>query len=426
MHEVKSLGTEHLQLLMEAGRLLCSSLDLDHVLEALMDQVIQGIQAERAFVMLREPETGEWRFRTARALDRQTIEGEDFKISRGIVDRVAREGVPVLTNDAMQDSRFWEQTSVGLYNLRSILCVPLLLKGEVQGVLYTDNRMESAVFHQQDRDLLVAIAAQAAIALENAMLYEELRRVHETSMEKARRELADTQAQLLQSSKMAAVGELAAGVAHEINNPLGAIALNVSALRRQLSDPGLGQVLDIMETAIKRCRHTIDRLLRFSRTAQGAPPEEVDIPALLRDCLALIEPNLRRAGILAELRTEPGLIARCQPNEIGQVVLNLLVNARDALESQTGERRILVQARQVGGRAVLSVADNGPGMEPAVQERAFEPFFTTKPVGKGVGLGLSISYRIVRDQGGDLQVRSRPGEGAEFTVSLPGAHQDPG
>lgn len=418
--DTETFDREHLALLLRIGRILSSSLDIDRVLEALMDQVVAGIEAERGFIMLRG-EDGGWKFRTARALDQQTVEGEDFTISRGIVLRVAEEGVPVLTSDAMQDARFHQQTSVGLYNLRSILCVPLSVQGRVQGVIYTDNRMEAGAFTAADRELLVAIAAQAAIALENAMLYEHLKEVHETSMDRARRELAQTQAQLIQTSKLAAVGQLAAGVAHEINNPLGAIALNLSGLKRALGDPALTRRLELMERALDRCRGIIERLLRFAHHAPAGAWDEVNLQEVLAESVGLLEPELKRLEIEVRVDCRPELAVLGDAGELSQLVLNLLLNARDALAAREQGRQILLRAWAEGEQVFLAIKDNGQGMDAEVQQRIFEPFFTTKEVGQGVGLGLSVSYRIVANLGGTIRVDSSPGQGATFLVGLPAA-----
>jgi C4-dicarboxylate-specific signal transduction histidine kinase len=407
-------------LLLRASSLLGSSLDVQEVLDTLMAQAVEVLGAERGFVMLRDDENAEWQFRSARALDADSIAAEDFRISRSVADRVAREGVSVLTSDAQQDARFNQQASIGLYNLRSILCVPLLIAQRVLGVLYLDNRLASDAFDRESRVLLEALASQAAAALENALLYEKLRKLHETSMEAARRELAATQAQLLHASKMAAVGQLAAGVAHEINNPLGAISLQLSGMRKQLGEHPAVPRLQVCETALERCKGIIQRLLRFAvpspqLTGECAASELID------STLLLLEPDLRRCEIQVQRQCEPGVRMHGQPSELGQLLLNLLLNARDALLTRPAERRLWVRARRAAEHAVLEVVDNGPGLAAEVQARMFEPFFTTKPVGEGVGLGLSICYQIVAQHGGTIQADSKPGEGTKFVVTLPHA-----
>jgi serine phosphatase RsbU (regulator of sigma subunit) len=148
-----------------------SSLDLDEVLNRVIDEVIAAIGAERGFVMLVGPD-GELGFRVARGLDQTTIEEPEFQISRGVVERVAREGLPILTSDAQEDRRISTRASVMNLKLRSILCVPLHIRDVTIGVIYTDNRLKTGAFSQDDLDLLSAIASSAAIAIENARLYQ--------------------------------------------------------------------------------------------------------------------------------------------------------------------------------------------------------------------------------------------------------------
>ena len=162
---------DRLELLYRISQSFNSTLELDRVLEAVIDGVISATRAERGFLMLIE-EDGSLSLRTARGMERQTIEQKDFIISRGVVDRVAAEGIPLLTSNAQRDERLDNRASVRLYGLRSILCVPMRLKGRTTGLIYVDNRLQNGVFTAEDLDLTVSIASSAAIAVENARLYQ--------------------------------------------------------------------------------------------------------------------------------------------------------------------------------------------------------------------------------------------------------------
>ncbi len=151
-----------------------SSLDLAEVLNEVMDQIIRLTEAERAFLMLVDPETGELEFRAARNMDRETITASSFEISRSIVKQVATSGEPIVTTNAQMDPRFKAQESVIGYNLRSILCAPLRAHGRVTGVIYADNRIRAGLFSDRDRDLLTTFAGQAAVRIENARLFERI------------------------------------------------------------------------------------------------------------------------------------------------------------------------------------------------------------------------------------------------------------
>jgi adenylate cyclase len=158
--------------LYEVSQVVNSTLDLSEVLNIVMDTIISLTEAERGFLMLLNEETGELDFKVARNMDRETLEGSSFEISRTIVNRVRAEGEPILTTNAQADPRFSAQASVVSYSLRSILCVPLKVRDKITGVIYSDNRIKAGLFTERDRDLLAAFADQAAMAIENARLFE--------------------------------------------------------------------------------------------------------------------------------------------------------------------------------------------------------------------------------------------------------------
>jgi serine phosphatase RsbU (regulator of sigma subunit) len=164
-------SSDRLALLYRLSQTFNSSLDLDEVLNRVMDEVIAATRAERGFVMLCEAD-GRLVFRVARGMDREKIDDPQFQISRSVVERVAREGQPILTSNAQKDARFSMRQSVMSLGLRSILCAPLKIKDQVSGVVYVDNRLKVGIFTQADLELLSAIASSAAIAIENARLYQ--------------------------------------------------------------------------------------------------------------------------------------------------------------------------------------------------------------------------------------------------------------
>ena len=416
--ENENLEREHLELLVRASRIISSSLDLQQVLDTLMDQAVEVLGAERGLILIQAPSTGQLMPRSARSLDVETIVSDGFRFSRGVVDEVIRTGKPLLTSDALEDERFKESASVNLYSLRSVLCVPLR-SGKQQGVIYLDNRLTRGAFGESEQSLLEAIAGQAAVAMENAILYEELREMHEASMERARKELAETQAQLFQSSKMAAVGQLAAGVAHEINNPLGAISLNISSLTKATQDPEALRKLNGVLQATERCRNIVLRLLTFSRP-QASLEEVVDLAETLSNTLELVAGDLGRFSIQVQSQLDKGCYILGDPTELAQVALNFILNARDALaEVERPEGRRLEVRCRPGDPVVVEFQDNGRGMSEEVKARIFEPFYTTKPVGKGVGLGLSIVYQILNRHGAKVSVQSQSGQGTTFSIQLP-------
>lgn len=227
------------------------------------------------------------------------------------------------------------------------------------------------------------------------------------------------EASLAQAEKLAAIGQLAAGVAHEINNPLTAVIANAQLLQRALGDKDkdLSEMALMIQQAGERAAGVVGELLDLSRQ-ERIDVAPVDVNATLRKALALAQPRLTASGIRLELTPQSGLPAvDANADRLTGVWLNLLINALDAIEGEGGVIR--VATRLDGSQVLVTVSDNGPGIQPEQLGRVFEPFFTTKDPGRGTGLGLSISHRVIRQTGGDIRAESQPGVGTTFMVVLP-------
>jgi PAS domain S-box-containing protein len=240
------------------------------------------------------------------------------------------------------------------------------------------------------------------------------------------------ESQILRSQKLAAVGLLAAGIAHEINNPLsGVVGYSQLLLERPLSTDVREKVEKIAQSG-ERCRKIVEGVLLFSRKQDGRERRIVDLRALLDRVLSIGEYQWRMHNIrILREQDEPACVF-ADADQIEQVVLNLLSNAVDAMP-RGGSIRLRLTALPAGGSggqggaggAKLTISDEGHGIPREIQARIFDPFFSTKEIGKGTGLGLAISYGIVQDHGGDIVVESAPGQGATFTVLLPSAPPGP-
>jgi signal transduction histidine kinase/CheY-like chemotaxis protein len=244
-----------------------------------------------------------------------------------------------------------------------------------------------------------------------------LRDVTERRQEQEKREQLEARARL--ASHLASIGEMASGIAHEINNPLTAV-IGYSQLLGELELPGEAQeaVRQILQGSA-RVAGIVQRLLTFAR--QRKPQRTaVDMNEVIRSTLALRDYALRTGNIRATLRLDPALprtIADAQ--QMQQVLLNLIVNAEMAMASTHGKGQLLIASGQQGREILITVQDDGPGVPREIQQRIFDPFFTTREVGKGTGLGLSICHGIVSEHGGRIWVQSEPGGGARFTVAVP-------
>jgi C4-dicarboxylate-specific signal transduction histidine kinase len=248
-------------------------------------------------------------------------------------------------------------------------------------------------------------------------------------MERREQELRDKQEQLVQAGKLATLGELTTGVAHELNNPLNNIGLYVGNVIDRLrvgeieTEPLVGDLEKAMEQ-IRKATEIISHLRTFGRAARVSIVQ-VDVDDVIERSLLLVQEQLRLRGIGVELELCPDeLLVLANPIQLEQVFINLLTNARDALADST-RKTIRIASSRDEERIRIAFSDTGPGIPRDLQQRIFDPFFTTKEVGAGTGLGLSITYSILKEYGGDISVASRPGEGARFVIELPFAGEPP-
>ena len=248
-----------------------------------------------------------------------------------------------------------------------------------------------------------------------------LRGVMAGALRQTQSKLSEAEQQLVQAAKLASLGTLSAGVAHELNQPIAIIR----GITQQLQDePGLSADvladLQLVEGQTGRMVKIVNHLRSFSRVG-GPQRDALDVDEVIENCFTLIGAQLKTHDIAVVLDLDAGAaVVRGDANELEQVFLNLITNARDVLEGRP-EPRLTIRSRQDGGRVTLEFRDNGPGVPAAIADRIFDPFFTTKEVGRGTGLGLSISHGIVEKHGGTLEARSDGG--AVFTITLPAAER---
>ena len=235
----------------------------------------------------------------------------------------------------------------------------------------------------------------------------------------AEAEIARQREHLHQREKLAAMGSLLAGVAHELNNPLSIVVGRATMLQEEAADEGTRSIADKIRAAAERCARIVKTFLSMAR--QRKPEQSaVQINAVLDDCVEMLGYGLRTAGITVEKRFAPNLPSISgNADQLHQVFLNLIVNAQQAMESQPAPRRLCITSDRQGERVRILIADNGPGISPAIRSRIFDPYFTTKPPGGGTGVGLAVSLGIVESHSGSLTVDCPPEGGAVFQVLLP-------
>ncbi len=342
------------------------------------------------------------------------------------------------------DAATHEAVRAALTTLGAQVALPLRLRGELVGILSAGAKHTGLFYTAGDAEFLRALAQQAAIALENARTYEALAllnarledRVRERTaqLEEANRELAQAygelkraETRLVHSEKMASLGRLVAGVAHEINNPVSFISTSVAPLTRRLQQAAARvpphrrgalreaeELAGIMARGAARTAAIVKDLRSFSRLGE-ATRKAVDLHEGLEVTLRLLEPRWReRIAVHRDYGSLP--LVECDPGQLNQVFMNLLANACDAI---AGTGHIWITTRADGDTVSVAIRDDGAGIPPDVLGRVFDPFFTTKDVGGGTGLGLAVSHAVVAAHGGRIEVESGPSAGSTFRVTLP-------
>jgi signal transduction histidine kinase len=425
-----------LSTLTEVAAALCSTLRLRELLAAMMARVREVMDAEACSVMLLDESTRTLRWEVAPGEGAGRLETLTVALGEGISGRVAATGQAIRIADAYADPRWdgrrYDEAS-GL-RTRSILCVPLRTRERVVGVVQVLNR-RGGPFTDDDQRLLEALAGMGGVAVENARLYESLeQKVEERTAELSRtlRELRETQTQLVQSEKMAALGNLVAGVAHEINTPLGAVTSNTDLVGRALgrlreTETGsdarryverAAAAVDVSREACGRIAHIVKSLRNFTRLDE-AERKPADLHEGLESTLTLAAHVMKNR---VAVRREYGILppVDCHANQINQVFLNVLVNAAQAIDGPgTITIRTRCEERPTARMAVVEIEDTGRGIAPEHIAKIFDPGFTTKGVGVGTGLGLAICYRIVAAHRGTIAVDSAVGVGSTFRILLP-------
>ncbi|PPT05037.1 two-component sensor histidine kinase [Geitlerinema sp. FC II] len=467
--------------LLKATRAIVSEIVLDKFLATLLRIAIENAGASKGCLLLPiDPNASEERsfvIEAEASIDDEEVtvlqaKPPEGRVPLSAIHYVDRTGSDAIVNEVSQDSRFANDSYVTHYDVQSLLGMPILHSGKLIGILYLENTLIANAFTPSRIELLRVLSAQAAIALDNALLYTSLERKvsdrtqelqqKNISLEQTLDKLQRTQAQLIQTEKMSSLGQLVAGVAHEINNPIGFIYSNlnpaqeyvrdlldlIATYEREYPDPtaaiaekreeidlefiadDVRRLLDSMQIGADRIREIVVSLRNFSRLDE-AEMKPVDLHDGLDSTVLILQSRFKQEGQRREIAIErhysdlPKVV--CYASQLNQVFMNIIGNGCDALEARRLDPdadeppKISIRTERTKANTVaISISDNGCGMDETVKNRLFDPFFTTKPVGKGTGLGLSISYQIVVEKhGGRLNCESVPGRGTTFVIEIP-------
>jgi predicted ATPase/signal transduction histidine kinase len=454
--------------ILKASQALSSEIELEKLLTALMSVLLENAGATKAVLLLMKE--GNFAVEAVASLKENVISMSvplpaSEEVPAAVVNYVKRTLTTVVLDNAAAQNDFMADPYLMDKKPKSMLCAPILHQGKLIGLLYLENNLTIGAFTEDRTQVIQLLCTQAAISLENARLYQQSQ-AYAQELERSLFDLQQAQLQLVQSEKMSALGNLVAGVAHEINNPVGFINGNIDEAtttikdvinhlrlyQEKLPNPGeeieqdaedidleyaladLPKMLSSMKVGCDRIRGISTSLRTFSRA-----DKDYKVPFNIHDgidsTLLILKHRLKanEHRPAMEVVTDYGNLPQieCFPGQLNQVFMNLLSNAIDALDESSQGRSfdrieanpncIRVRSGLEGDRHIkITIADNGAGMTESVKQRIFDHLFTTKAVGKGTGLGLAIARQIVVEtHGGTIEVNSYLGKGTEFAIVLP-------
>ncbi len=390
---------DRLEALFSIGTEISSTLQLDEVLTRIVAHACRLMEARVASLLLIDRQEGTLHPAATHGASDAYLALPNREVSSSLIGEVITTGRPLHIPDVRKETRYRVSDVARQEGLCTLLSVPLRAKDTVVGVLnvYTAQPRD---FDEDALRLLTLLASQSAIAIENATLH---------------RDEMETREQLRQSEKLAALGTLSAGLAHELRNPLNTVSMLMYAMGRDMSaEDRFNPDVAVIQGELQRMSLLIEQFLAFARPQ---PPhfQRERIEEIMEETLLLIGPEARTRGIAIRKEWTKDLpLVWADGTQIKQVFLNLLLNALQAM-AHTGT--LTVRLSVSGGSLLTAIMDEGEGISPEVKAKLFEPFFSTKQ--GGTGLGLSISQRMIEGHNGRLRLFSQPGIGTSAIVRLP-------
>ena len=391
--------------------------DVRAALDMILGIAVEFVGADTASIMIVEKESDTLRIVASRGLSPDIVESTRIKVGEAIAGRVAEEGKAVILNTDELKGDLAKRVLRGNSILSSVV-VPIQVGDDVRGVVSTAKRRGGVCFNDEDLEVLTTLATQASLIIQKTDLLDNLKNQVEI-LAATVEELRQAQAELMQSEKLASIGQLAGGVAHEINNPLQVILGRVELLlSRKDDEQDIRDLNSILEHGT-RVSDIVSNLLSFSRQSSNSEYRNLDLNEVVNKTLNLLEPQMIPDDVVLvrQLQSET-LPVHGNGSQLQQVFTNIAFNAYQAMCKQGGGK-LTVKSRLASDVVEVEFTDTGPGIPQEHLDHLFEPFYTTKPEGEGTGLGLSIAYGIVHSHGGRIEVSNASENGASFTVYLP-------
>lgn len=448
-------STLDLDTLMKSAQAISGEVVLDQLLKTLLNISIENAGAESGCIIMKQD--GGWLIKSALFVNQkdpteftETPLQEMNRVPESLIEYIQNTKESLVLDDISKDRRFLSDPAVKAYDLKSVMCLPMFNKGQSEGVLYLENNLHTSVFTESRVHFLELLSGQIAVSLENAHLYENLEsKIEERTLElySSLENLRATQEQLVQQEKLASLGQLTAGIAHEIKNPLNFVT-NFSELSIELLDEMLEEMkdgnieaasdtaqfvkdnLDKINNHSKRADNIVKSMLQHSKGGSGRI-EPTPFNPLIKEYVNLAFHGMRagKEPVNVDINFELDEGIQNVPlfaEDFSRVILNICNNAFDAMREKKNRPdtsddylpELRVRTRQTGSSYIIEFVDNGPGIPDEIKDKILQPFFTTKKGMAGTGLGMSISHDIVKAHKGTITIDSEPDKGSTFTITL--------
>ena len=413
LYEDSLAKIKQLAILYEVGKALSSTLDLDELLKKALELLREQWGYALCGIFFLDRKKDELYIKQVSGRDFEEVKDMRFRVGvDGIVGWVAKTGEPLYVPDVSKDPRYIRGSPEG----KSEATFPLKVRNQLIGVLDIESS-ELRGFDEEDLKVLSSFASQVSISIENAQLFSDLKKTLE--------ELKQAQDQIVQAEKLRAMGEMASGVAHDFNNLLAVILGNIQLLLHQLDHlrpEEIRERLRVIEQSSNDGAETIRRIQEFTGVKRDKEFTLLPVNEIIEEVINITQPRWKdqaqKKGIQIELIRKFGEVPSVlgNPSELREVFTNIIFNAIDAMP-EGGQLTVSTQS-QSEGWVEVSISDTGIGMTEEVRKRVFDPFFTTKGVTSS-GLGMSVSYGIIKRHGGEILIESEPGRGTKFVLHLP-------
>ena len=408
----EELYRKELITMLKFGALVNSSLNIEDVLNSAMKWAEEFMSAEASTVYELDERKGELSVRIARGEKKEPIEKITLKVGEGIAGHVVETGRPMVIQDVNHEERFSDKfDKMTGFRTRSMICVPLLWRNRSIGALQVINKKAGQRFSQADLELLVGMAQQIAIAMENANLYQLL----EEKVSMTTQELRVTQAKLIRSERLVGLGHLVQGIAHEIRNPVMTIGGFAQRIKRELGEnPRVEKYIDIVTEEANRLERLVRQVREFA-DVQSPTFRPENVQKAFEEILRTFSPLAKKQGVklLADINQDLPMMEIDLP----QLVLAINNTMENALESMPKGGTLTLRVKRQERHLMIAVEDTGCGIPKEQLDAVYDPFVTSKP--RGAGLGLTLVHQVIMNHRGDIKVTSEVGKGTTVTIRLP-------